>query len=44
MFQQSRSVKRLLAAAVLALAAGGVQAACLDNVVLVHGNTGAPAD
>jgi triacylglycerol lipase len=34
---------RLLAAAALALGGGGVQAACLDNVVLVHGNTGDPS-
>ncbi|QNA90338.1 lipase [Massilia sp. Dwa41.01b] len=35
---------RLVAAALLSLAGAGAQAACLDNVVLVHGNTGSPAD
>lgn len=36
--------KRLLVAATLTLAGAGAQAACLDSVVLVHGNTGSPAD
>ncbi|MDB5746172.1 MAG: lipase [Massilia sp.] len=44
MVRKSLSMRRLLAAATLALAGTGAQAACLDNVVLVHGNTGAPAD
>ena len=44
MFRTTIPLGRLLATATLALAGAGVQAACLDNVVLVHGNTGAPAD
>jgi len=36
--------KRLLLAATLAIAGSASQAACLDNVVLVHGNAGSPAD
>jgi triacylglycerol lipase len=44
MFRKPFSSARLLAAATLALLGSGAQAACLDNVVLVHGNTGAPAD
>jgi triacylglycerol lipase len=44
MFRKPFSSVRLLAAAVLALLGSGARAACLDNVVLVHGNTGAPAD
>lgn len=43
MFYNRYSVSRLLGAAVLALAGGGAQAACLDNIVLVHGNTGSPS-
>lgn len=42
MFQKLFSASGLLAAATLVLA-GGAQAACLDNVVLVHGNTGSPS-
>lgn len=34
---------RWLAAAALAVAAAAAQAACLDNVVLVHGNTAEPS-
>jgi len=37
------SLSRLLAAAALALAAVAAQAACLDNVVLVHGNMAYPS-
>lgn len=37
------SVSRPLVAATLVLAAGAAPAACLDNVVLVHGNTGSPS-
>lgn len=44
MFNHSLPGKRLLLGAVLALLGAGAQAACLDNVVLVHGNTGSPAD
>lgn len=44
MFNDSLPGKRLLLGAVLALLGAGAQAACLDNVVLVHGNTGSPAD
>jgi hypothetical protein len=44
MFQNLFSGARLLAAATLVLSAAGAQAACLDNVVLVHGNTGYPSD
>jgi triacylglycerol lipase len=36
------SVHRLLVAATLVIAAGA-QAACLDNVVMVHGNTASPS-
>jgi triacylglycerol lipase len=43
MFQKLGSVRRWLAAAVLVSAAGAAQGACLDNVVLVHGNTGDPS-
>lgn len=37
------SVHRLLVAATLVMAAAGAQAACLDNVVMVHGNTASPS-
>jgi hypothetical protein len=37
------SLSRLLAAAALALTAIATQAACLDNIVLVHGNTAYPS-
>ncbi|MES2321470.1 MAG: alpha/beta fold hydrolase [Pseudomonadota bacterium] len=43
MFYTRFSVNRLLAAAILAMAGGASQAACLDNIVLVHGNTGSPS-
>lgn len=43
MFQKLFSVHRLLLAASLALCAAGAQAACLDNVVLVHGNADSPS-
>jgi triacylglycerol lipase len=36
-------IKRLLLAATLAVAAIGAHAACLDNIVLVHGNTAYPS-
>ena len=42
MFHKLFSVSSLLVAATLVVA-GGAQAACLDNVVLVHGNTGSPS-
>ncbi|QAU33668.1 alpha/beta fold hydrolase [Janthinobacterium sp. 17J80-10] len=37
------SLSRLLAAAALAVSSFAAQAACLDNVVLVHGNTASPS-
>ena len=43
MFRNQNVLSRLLAAAVLFASAAGAQAACLDNVVLVHGNTGSPS-
>ena len=43
MFNNLFSAKGLLIAAALAACSGGAQAACLDNVVLVHGNTGSPS-
>ncbi len=43
MFRQLFSAHRLLAAASFSLAATGAQGACLDNIVLVHGNTGSPS-
>ncbi len=43
MFQTLRCASGFLAAASLVVAAGDAQAACLDNVVLVHGNTGSPS-
>lgn len=43
MFHKQFSMSRLLAAAALLVSAAGVQAACLDSVVLVHGNTGSPS-
>ena len=43
MFYQHFSLSHLLVAAALVVSASGVQAACLDNVVLVHGNTGYPS-
>ena len=42
MFQKLFSASGLLVAATLVLASAA-QAACLDNVVLVHGNTGSPS-
>lgn len=44
MFRSLFAVNRLLVAAILVLSAAGARAACLDNVVLVHGNTGAPSN
>lgn len=44
MFQNLFSVNRLIVGAGLVLSAATAQAACLDNVVLVHGNTGYPSD
>lgn len=43
MFQSPFSSTRLLVAATLAITAAGAQAACLDNVVMVHGNTASPS-
>ena len=37
-------LKRLLSAAALSVATFAVNAACLDNVVMVHGNTSSPSD
>ncbi len=42
MFHKLISVSRLLVAASF-LVGGAAQSACLDNVVLVHGNTGSPS-
>ncbi len=39
----NRFSARLLATTMLAAACGASQAACLDNIVLVHGNTGSPS-
>jgi triacylglycerol lipase len=44
MIQKLLFATRLLACTVLVLAGAASQAACLDNVVLVHGNTGYPSD
>ena len=43
MFCNLFSTQRLLAAAALACTFTGARAACLDNVVLVHGNSGSPS-
>ena len=43
MFNQFPLLRRLFAASALFLAGTAVQAACLDNVVLVHGNTSSPS-
>lgn len=43
MFRSLFSVNRLIVAASLALSAGATQAACLDNVVMVHGNAASPS-
>lgn len=42
-FSLPRSVRSLLTGAALALSAVAAQAACLDNVVLVHGNMAYPS-
>lgn len=44
MLQQFPLLKRLFIAAALTIATLAANAACLDNVVLVHGNTGSPSD
>ncbi len=44
MLQQFPLLKRLLTAAALTVTALAANAACLDNVVMVHGNTGYPSD
>ncbi len=44
MDQASSLLQRLFIAASLSLLALASQAACLDNVVLVHGNAGSPSD
>lgn len=44
MFYTQFSMQRLLLALGLMLWAAAAQAACLDNIVLVHGNTGYPSD
>ena len=44
MLQHSALLRRLFIAASLSLATLAVNAACLDNVVMVHGNTGSPSD
>lgn len=38
------SIKSLALPLILFIFASGTQAACVDNVVLVHGNTGSPSD
>ena len=43
MFNKIFSLHRVLVTAALAVASVGTQAACLDNVVLVHGNTASPS-
>lgn len=43
MFRSIR-ISELSIVLVLLLSAGSVSAACVDNVVLVHGNTGSPSD
>ena len=44
MYQNFISMPRLLIVATLSFTAFATQAACLDNIVLVHGNTGYPSD
>ncbi len=43
MYRTLSCMKRLLVAAMLVIGTAGAQAACLDNVVLVHGNADSPA-
>ena len=43
MFIKFLPLQRLLPAAALLFASAGAHAACLDNVVLVHGNAGSPS-
>ena len=43
MTHASISPRRLVAALALSMTAIGAQAACLDNIVLVHGNTASPS-
>ncbi len=43
MIRKPFSASALLAAATFVLSAAGAQAACLDNVVLVHGNADSPS-
>ena len=43
MFRKLFSANRLLVAASLTLITVGAQGACVDNIVLVHGNTGSPS-
>jgi triacylglycerol lipase len=43
MFRSLFSVHRLIVSATLIVTAAGAQAACLDNVVMVHGNTAYPS-
>lgn len=40
----NRVIRYLALPVVLAFSMSGVQAACVDNVVLIHGNTGSPSD
>jgi triacylglycerol lipase len=44
MLKTSSLLQRLLTAVALTVAAITANAACLDNIVLVHGNTGYPSD
>ncbi len=43
MFRDFFNFRHLLTASALSIAALGAQAACLDNVVMVHGNTASPS-
>ncbi|MBI1892145.1 MAG: lipase [Burkholderiales bacterium] len=44
MLNKFLSIRHLIATVAMATAAVAAQAACLDNVVMVHGNTGYPSD
>ncbi|MGZ3253475.1 MAG: alpha/beta fold hydrolase [Burkholderiaceae bacterium] len=44
MFKKLPLLQRLLSVVTLSVATLAANAACLDNVVLVHGNTGSPSD
>src|SRR5690606_5285693 len=44
MFKTLHSLHRWIAVAALTVSAGAAHAACLDNIVLVHGNAGSPSN